>query len=64
MLSKAPDEEPDEDQDDELLNFDLNSLDETELRLLAEKIYERLRRELAREQDRMGRTEQWSGWIQ
>lgn len=38
-------------------------LDEMSLRLVAEKVYEKLRRDLMMEQERIGRTTQWSGWM-
>lgn len=51
-----------DDPDNPLLDLNLDNLDETELRLIAEKVYERLRRELMQERERRGRLNQWSGW--
>ncbi len=48
--------------EDELRSLNLDDLDDIDLRLIAEKVYERLRRDLMIEQERRGRLNQWSGW--
>lgn len=50
--------------DDAPLWVDLESLDELELRMIAEKVMELLGRDLRYERERSGLREQWSGWRQ
>lgn len=52
------------DEEDDPLWVDLESLDEMELRIIAEKVMELLGRDLLFERERKGWDEQWSGWRQ
>jgi hypothetical protein len=52
------------DEEDDPLWVDLESLDEMELRIIAEKVMELLGRDLRFERERKGWDEQWGGWRQ
>lgn len=53
----------DEDEDESLW-VDIEALDEFELRILAEKLYQMLERDLLIERERKGVRETWTGWRQ
>ncbi len=52
------------DDDDETMRVDVDNLDEMELRTIAEKVLELLRRDLLIERERRGLDERWGGWRQ
>jgi hypothetical protein len=52
------------DDDDETMRMDVENLDEMELRTIAEKVLELLRRDLLIERERRGLDERWGGWRQ
>lgn len=52
------------DDENENLSLDIENLDDMELHLLAEKVWELLKRDMLLDRERQGLTEHWGGWRQ
>ena len=53
-----------DDEQGETFGIDVDELQEVELRIIAEKVWELLKRDLRVDGERQGLGERWSGWRQ